>query len=107
MVTVRYSSNNSGGSWWLSKSDWNKLEKAGWKVAWRDNDFLGASATEASIKAESPEKAIKSFEKATGQDPWEEGCNCCGCPHNFSYVDAKGKTHYPEVARKTKFVGWR
>lgn len=31
---VTYSSNNSGGSWWLSDEQWFALEKAGWKVHW-------------------------------------------------------------------------
>lgn len=31
---VEYSSNNSGGSWWLSDQNWKDLEAAGWKVAW-------------------------------------------------------------------------
>lgn len=30
MVTVEYSSNNSGGSFWLNDKDWKALEKAGW-----------------------------------------------------------------------------
>lgn len=31
---VEYSSNNSGGHWWLTDDDWKQLELAGWKVAW-------------------------------------------------------------------------
>jgi hypothetical protein len=34
MIKVRYSTNNSGGHWWLSDKDWKKLEKKGWKVKW-------------------------------------------------------------------------
>ena len=107
MVTVNYSSNNSGGSWWLNDSDWKALEKAGWTVEWRNKPMLKALATNASIKVKKPGDAIKSFKKATNQDPWAEGCNCCGRPHNFSYTDAKGETHYPEVEVKTTFGGWR
>jgi hypothetical protein len=33
-MKVEYSSNNSGGSWWLKDKDWYTLEKAGWKVEW-------------------------------------------------------------------------
>ena len=41
-MKVEYSSNNSGGSWWLSDDDWRKLEKAGWEIQWcgRQNQFL-------------------------------------------------------------------
>lgn len=31
---VEYSSNNSGGHWWLEDADWKNLEAAGWKVEW-------------------------------------------------------------------------
>lgn len=33
-MIVEYSSNNSGGDWWLSDDDWKNLESAGWKVKW-------------------------------------------------------------------------
>lgn len=39
MVKVEYSSNNSGGHWWLSDEDWLALEQAGWVVEWyRDRE---------------------------------------------------------------------
>lgn len=31
---VEYSSNNSGGSWWLKDAAWQALEDAGWIVEW-------------------------------------------------------------------------
>lgn len=33
-MNVRYSSNNSGGDWWLTDEDWLALERAGWSVEW-------------------------------------------------------------------------
>lgn len=33
-MKVKYSSNNSGGGWWLKDKDWLALEKAGWHVEW-------------------------------------------------------------------------
>ena len=36
---VEYSSNNSGGSWWLKDEDWKALEAAGWKVVWASLDY--------------------------------------------------------------------
>jgi hypothetical protein len=33
-MKVEYSSNNSGGSWWLKTEDWKALEDAGWNVEW-------------------------------------------------------------------------
>lgn len=37
---VEYTSNNSGGRWWLKDEDWKALEKAGWKVVWADKAYL-------------------------------------------------------------------
>lgn len=40
MAYIEYSSNNSGGNWWLTDDDWRNLEKAGWKVFWTNNEFV-------------------------------------------------------------------
>ena len=32
MIKVEYSSNNSGGSWWLEDKDWVALYDAGWQL---------------------------------------------------------------------------
>ena len=34
MGYIKYSSNNSGGSWRLSDQNWRDLAEAGWKVKW-------------------------------------------------------------------------
>lgn len=81
--TITYDSNNSGGGWWLSDDDWKNLEEAGWTVDWKDERFLGALATSAKKDFYSIDEAKAEFERITGQDPEEEGCNCCGQPHNF------------------------
>lgn len=97
-MLIRYDTNNSGGRWWLKNEDWYKLEKAGWKIDWyreRDDDwglhkkgtFLGAEAAGAEKEFNSPQEAIKEFETITGQDVSEEGCNCCGAPHTFSFYN--------------------
>lgn len=116
-VLLRYSSNNSGGSWWLTDNDWLALEKAGWKVEWRKNmtgfgsadktgRWLGALATSASKVVASADEGIKEWESITGQDPWAEGCNCCGNPHGFSYEDDKGHSHYASIRTTSRFGGW-
>lgn len=40
-MKVEYSSNNSGGSWWLKDKDWLALEKAGWAIQWGAPTFCG------------------------------------------------------------------
>lgn len=83
-MKITYSSNNSGGGWWLSTEDWLNLEKAGWLVDWRpEGEWLGAKATSASIEANTMENAIGLWERVTGQDSNDPGCSCCGQPHNF------------------------
>jgi hypothetical protein len=77
-MKIKYSSNNSGGKWWLSDKDWFALRDGGWDVKWvvddahrqlTDGRWLGALAKEA----------------LTGADVSDEGCNCCGPPHCFSW----------------------
>lgn len=105
-MLIKYDSNNSGGSWWLSDDDWRKLEAAGWTVHWvKDQEdgfmrkkgeerWLGALARSAEKQFETPADAIREFEAVTGQSASDEGCNCCGAPHSFEWTDAKGKWNY-------------
>jgi len=40
-MKVEYSSNNSGGSWWVDDVGWYALEKAGWIIDWvKDKDNI-------------------------------------------------------------------
>ena len=81
-MIVRYSSNNSGGDWWLSEADWHNLSNAGWKVEFEK--FLGAIARTATIEADSLEQAIDKWVDVVGLYPDAIGCPCCGRPHYFS-----------------------
>lgn len=98
-MKVEYSSNNSGGNWWLDDADWFALEKAGWQVNWsRDKErfgkkeerWLGALATSASREGLSMQEAIDEWESVTGQSSDSEGCPCCGPPPSFSSYDDDG-----------------
>lgn len=40
MIRVEYSSNNSGGDWWLEDEDWKALEDAGWLVLWKTMELV-------------------------------------------------------------------
>jgi len=97
LTEYEYSSNNSGGTWWLKDEDWRKLEAAGWRVRWvkdgghpflkpGEDRWLGALATAAFKAFPSEDAARDEFEAITGQDANAEGCNCCGQPHNFYEV---------------------
>lgn len=108
--TLEYQSNNSGGAWWLEDKDWYALEAAGWTVAWKKNDpyamfvqpdgrFLGALATEASKQFSTPNQGVREWEKITGQDASDEGCNCCGEPHMFKWIAPDGSIQYANLQR--------
>ena len=94
-MKIRYSTNNSGGDWWLSDKDWHDLESNGWSVKWikdepffsdcKDGRWLGTLAKEASKDFKNMPEAIEEWEKITGQNSSDEGCNCCGVPHLFYY----------------------
>ena len=104
MVKVSYDSNNSGGSWWLKDKDWFALEKVGWTVEWKkdqkgpifgtdpDGRWLGALATSAYKTFETLQEGIDEWEDITGQCASDEGCECCGEPHNFSGETSDGKS---------------
>lgn len=96
-MKVTYTSNNSGGSWWLNDEDWFALEKAGWVVDWCLNAagertrWLGALARDAYREGLSLEDAIQEWENATGLNSMSVGCSCCGQPHEFTVYDDNGK----------------
>lgn len=102
-MKVEYSSNNSGGHWWLTDADWYALEKAGWKVEWKkdqtdllfrsdeDGRWLGALATSAEREGLHLREAAEEWEQITGQSSTEAGCPCCGQPHCFTEYDDDGK----------------
>lgn len=100
---VEYSSNNSGGDWWLEDKDWKALEAAGWEVDWYANEkdpftrraypdgrFLGALASHAKRYGLSLKMAIAEWEDITGQNSEDQGCHCCGSPHGFYMYDENG-----------------
>jgi hypothetical protein len=53
---VEYSSNNSGGGWWLKDQDWRALEAAGWHVEWGGNWYCSNGRMFSSHPNQTPEK---------------------------------------------------
>lgn len=100
---VQYTSNNSGGGWWLDDKDWKALAKAGWIVEWVSKDkylkkmldadgrWLGCLAKRAKRKGLSLREAASEWERITGKSATDAGCACCGQPHDFTEYDAKGQ----------------
>jgi len=110
MNEYEFHENNSGGSWWLNKKDYEKLFAAGWylregwdkKVSdWDDptKPFCGGDTPHGwrrslRFKAESLREAVESWESATGHDFFSEGCNCCGAPFSMNSVDGAKTWEY-------------
>lgn len=55
--------------------------------------YMGALANYAHRKTDNPVETIREFERVTGQDTTDEGCNCCGAPHCFTWTDEGGNQY--------------
>lgn len=114
-MIIEYHSNNSGGVDWLTHEDWEKLRQSGWKLfghgdfhftdghntvnengmpLWESETDKPNSRSFGKVdlgiryafkRFDSIQEAIREFEKLTKQDVTEEGCNCCGPPHEFKW----------------------
>ena len=87
--------NNSGGSYWLTLYQYDKLEEAGFSVRRpsedkkRYYDARGFVVTVAAPNEDIAERIAKEmFYDATGQNPDDQGCNCCGRPFDFEVETA-------------------
>jgi len=87
MIRVEYSHNNSGGSDWLERDDWDALLDHGWKVTWWGDGGPDDRGYMAEKVFESLDAGVTEWEKVTGQRAADNGCECCGPPHNFSGRD--------------------
>ena len=112
MPIYELSENNSGGSFWLNRDNYEALFRDGWYIEDKEpskfslgEDFGrydGTRYTEVKneegvpyswrhslrVEASSMQEAVERFESATGEDFFAEGCNCCGAPFSMSSVDA-------------------
>ena len=96
-----FSENNSGGSWWLGRKQYEALLAAGWKYEPSDYDKERGYDVEPFSSGEkdpvpygwrhgltgdfgSMKEAVENWEKATDEDFFAEGCNCCGAPFSIS-----------------------
>lgn len=60
-------------------------------VKWNGQGWLGASAKSAAIETEDPDATIREWERVANQNAEDEGCNCCGQPHYFTFTSDDGK----------------
>ena len=108
---VCMSENNSGGSFYLSKEDYRRLEEAGWeldrnedsyRVKYHDGHPDHAYRTVFSNSEDQAyEEAVGEFEAVTGAYRYLEMCNCCG--QNFWFnVEEDEYTSEEEFADAVK-----
>lgn len=102
MPIYEFSENNSGGSWWLDREQYDALFAAGWKyepeneTAQMKKPFLDETGSTVpwgwrhylTFEADSIQDAVRSWEEATGENFFSGGCPCCGPPFNISSKDA-------------------
>lgn len=87
-MKITYSSNNSGGSWWLTDKDWKALDKAGWHVIWGGTYFCH------------PEH-LYSWDVARDSYPCDRSEGCPGHRAYESFTAAKkGKRYLGALAKE-------
>lgn len=111
---LKYDSNNSGGTWWLSEKDWDALAEAGWTVHWGKRNYnddplthdipknqakprLGALAMSAAKAFETAQEGVAEWENLTGQNAEDLGCGCCGPPHSFEFDNVHLELYSPHT----------
>lgn len=102
----KFSENNSGGSWWLDRKQYDALMAAGWFYEPSDYDkqngydtkpFLGRSDDTVPYgwrhglrgRFATIRDAVESFERATGKNFFALGCICCGPPFSIRTEDGE------------------
>lgn len=77
-------------------------------VAMREQygDYLGALAVSCAKAGKDPNALIGEFASITGIDPGDQGCNCCGPPHDFTWHAPDGTQSSPSVRVETYFDGF-
>jgi hypothetical protein len=53
-----------------------------------------------------PHALVREFEQITGENAGDEGCNCCGKPHSFTWHDTNNETHYGGIKVTSEFCGF-
>ena len=100
MPIYEFSENNSGGSWWLNRAQYDKLFDAGFFLdedGMKSSERFGSSSlstkdvpygwrSNVQVEAASLQEAVERWEDATGEDFFAEGCNCCGAPFSMHSV---------------------
>ena len=71
---IYYSANNSGGSFWHTNDQWQKLLDLGW---------VDIGACRLLKKVNSFKEGMQEWQSVMQVDPDEVGCECCGPPHFF------------------------
>lgn len=63
----------------------------------KDNRYMGAVAVSCAKAGKDANELLREWEAITGQDSADEGCNCCGPPHNFEWHAPDGESKRPST----------
>jgi hypothetical protein len=68
--------------------------------------WLGGLAMSCAKAGEDPNELVREWERITGQNAADQGCNCCGPPHSFEWIGPDGEEKRPEVEIIESFKGF-
>lgn len=96
MKYFEFSENNSGGSWWLTTTNYRSLLQTGaWGLELATLEKVDGRDFEIKIRQslvgcfDNINAARQSFESITGQDLDAKGCECCGPPFYLGEIKLK------------------
>jgi hypothetical protein len=115
MTLYEFNENNSGGSWWLRRADYDALFAAGWKYEPSEYDVNNGYDKKSmfggeddvpygwrhglTFEADSIQDAVESWEAATGANFFAGGCSCCGSPFSIDGGEEYASGGYEESPR--------
>lgn len=94
-MRVEYSSNNSGGYWWLKDEHWLALEAAGWEVSWGGEYFCHSKNAFFNPRPANKPEPCDAEDKCPGHKRFDslDELNASGTE---KFLDASATTAYKE-----------
>lgn len=68
--------------------------------------WLGAYATSAAKRFDNPDDGVDEWERVSIQNASDEGCNCCGPPHSFTWESDDGNKRRSSVEVVQTRMNW-
>src|SRR5207237_5139009 len=69
--------------------------------------YIGNALAVSCAKAGSdPDALVAEWERLTGCNAGDEGCNCCGEPHSFTWHSPEGERKSGSIEVRSRFTGF-